>query len=112
MASLYSAYVIAMAVMQHSVQLEAYGVSVFHLLSIYFAGGLIGGAIIGVLRPLNSTAAGAALVGALASIPFWIGTLMLVAGLPTRWDKADWIVLLILSGLGALMGMHLATKDR
>ena len=51
-------------------------------------------------------------MGGLASIPFWMGTLLLVAGVPTRWDKGDWIVLLILSAIGALMGIHLATKDR
>jgi hypothetical protein len=111
-ASLYSAYVIVLAAVQRSIHLDAYGATVFDLLLIYFAGGLIGGGIVEALRPLNATGAGGALIGGLASIPFWMGTLLLVAGVPTRWDKGDWIVLLILSAIGALMGIHLATKDR
>lgn len=112
LACLYSAYVIVMAGMQRSAQLDAYGANVYELLLIYFVGGLVGGAVIGALRPLNSTAAGGTFIGALASIPFWVGTLMLFAGVPTRWDKGDWVVLSILVGLGAFMGLHLATKDR
>jgi hypothetical protein len=112
LACVYSAYVIVVASMQRSIWLDGYGATVYELLLIYFAGGVIGGAVIGVLRPLNSNAAGGALIGALASVPFWVGTLIPVAGMPTRWDKGDWIVLFILVGLGALVGLHFATKDR
>jgi hypothetical protein len=110
MASLFSAYVVVVAVMQRSVQFDAYGANVFQLVLIYLLGGLLGGAVVGALRPLNATGAGGAPIGALASIPFWAGTLMLLVGMPTRWDRGDWVVLMILVGLGALLGMHFATR--
>lgn len=111
-ASLYSAYVIVVAVMQQSIYFEMYrGANVFQFVLIYVAGGLLGGAIVGALRPLNVTAAGAALVGALASVPFWAGGLMLLEGLPTDWPKGIWVLLAIFAGLGALVGMHFAKPN-
>jgi hypothetical protein len=110
-ASLFSAYVVVIALMQRSIWFDAYGANVFQLVLVYLLGGLFGGAIVGALRPLNATAAGGALIGALASIPFWSGTLLLLIGAPTRWDTGDWVVLAILVGLGALFGVHLATTE-
>jgi hypothetical protein len=66
-ASRYSAYVIVLAVAQRSIQVEAYGANIFELLLVYFVGGSLGGAIIGVLRPYNSTGIGGALIGALGA---------------------------------------------
>jgi hypothetical protein len=111
MATLFSAYVVVVAVMQRSIQFDAYGVNVFQLVLVYMLGGLFGGAVVGALRPLNGTAAGGALIGALGSIPFWSGTLTILIGPPTRWDTGEWVVLAILAGLAALFGVHLATKE-
>ena len=112
-ATLYSAYVLVMAILQRSLHFEAYGgANVFQFVLIYAVGGLLGGAIIGALRPLNATAAGGALVGALASVPFCMGALMLLEGIPTHWPRGMWVLLAIFSGVGALLGMHFATSEQ
>lgn len=111
-AAVFCIYVVIMAVMQRSIAFDRYGSNVFQLLLMYLAGGTLGGAISGLLRPLNRTLLGGALIGALASIPFWMGCLMLLAGMPSVWDRGDWVVLMILSGLGALFGAHMVRPNR
>lgn len=62
----------------------------------YLIGGAIAGALVGALRPLTSTAAGALVVGVTAAIP-----VMILLRFATRqfdpWQRADTVKVIVLS---------------
>ena len=62
---------------------EAYGLSIKELLALYAAGGIVGGLIWGILRPLNKWWWGAAINGYCAMLPFcWAAAPAILKGQP------------------------------
>jgi hypothetical protein len=81
-------------------------------LAVYFIGGLAGGLIIGLLRPLRSTAIGSFVIGTLSSIPLLL-VIIAVAFPRSGWYPLGAISLAITAvavggGLGAYL--HSITK--
>lgn len=71
---------------------------------LYVGGGVVGGAIVGLVRPIASRSLGAALIGVLASAPFFAGTAFAVSGF--EWTVDTTITLLIVTVvLGAPLGV-------
>ena len=67
------------------------------IIGVYVVGGVLAGAIVGVLRPLTRYAIGAMLVSLPAFLP--IATLITMAyeGSPEHWGKAVWETVLLLT---------------
>jgi hypothetical protein len=57
---------------------EAFGTTLTSAVALYFAAGIGGGAVVGLLLPLTAWRAGAALVGALAATPLYLGVAALM----------------------------------
>ncbi|HEX5438980.1 MAG TPA: hypothetical protein VFW98_17645 [Gemmatimonadaceae bacterium] len=81
------------AVFQHS------GTTFVFAIGLYFAAGLVAGAIVGVLRPVTRGPIGAAIVGVIAAIPICVLTRFSIDRSP--WTIADtiaWSALAVLWG--------------
>ena len=60
--------------------LAEYRLSLVAILGCYLLGGVVAGAVVGLLRPLTRTRSGAILVGTIAILPFVIGMGLLLVG--------------------------------
>ena len=67
-AGLLSLWVLALAAAKGSARFDEHGMSVWGILLAYLAAGTLGGALLGLLRPLGRTRPGGALVGALVGV--------------------------------------------
>lgn len=65
------------------------GVSLGVLVTTYILGGITGGGLLGLLRPLTVTRRGSSLVGVVASIPVCMGFLLLISGPVFGWGGAE-----------------------
>lgn len=68
-ATLMTVYVIVARTFFESQALERYGLSVVQLILLYYGGGILVGALSGLLRPLSATLGGSMLTGFLLWIP-------------------------------------------
>lgn len=86
------------------------------VVSVYVAGGMLGGVIIGVCRPLLRWRLGATMGGALAAIPAFVGFGVAKDGSPMQWNSATWgSVIIPASLLGAFVAnliWHSAAQRR
>jgi len=80
------------------------------LVALYLAGGLAGGAVVGLLWPLAAESVrGEGVVGAVAIFPLGVSILMLEKGWVSGWDRGDWTIAVIFSVLvGGLGGPQVA----
>jgi hypothetical protein len=69
LASLFSLYVFALSIIRGSAPFDRHGISPAEVIQAYLVGGVVAGALIGLLRPLTRWGWGAALLGLIASIP-------------------------------------------
>lgn len=74
------------------------------LLAIYPLGGILGGALIGVLRPWLTTRERVFVIAPLALFPTVAAMLILSDGLPTRWDGATWFAAITTSIVLGIIG--------
>jgi hypothetical protein len=82
------------------------------LLAIYAFGGVAGGALIGLFRPLSSTRWGSFCLGTIATIPFLAGAVVIIA------DRSDWyppgvvivLILAVVIGGGSTLVQYDKTK--
>jgi hypothetical protein len=91
LAGLFSAYAIVVALLHGSLVLTDKKLNVFAVVSCYLAGGAAAGSIAGLLRPLNKTMLGRALIGIAAGAPVSMSVIVLLAGPPTVWRVPEWI---------------------
>lgn len=90
----FCAWVIVLIVLNGSFTLKlqnGHAVNAFAAFALYFFGGPIAGAIVGLLLPLMKSLPGALLVGYVAAIPVAIGCVFIVKGF-TPWDSTSTIV--------------------
>lgn len=52
---------------------DTHGITLGKVIALYFIGGIVGGAIVGLLLPLTKWRLGASVVGMVALAPFYIG---------------------------------------
>lgn len=100
-AGLLSLWVLGLALLSGSTLFEKYGMSVWGILLAYLAAGTLGGALLGVLRPLTRTRPGGALVGALVGICFYGAVAVAADG----WAAFDpWFALVAGIPVGGAVG--------
>ena len=81
-----------------------YGTTLWLVVGLYLVGGLAGGLITGLLRPLAKWRWGAALIGVFAAIPVGLGCRLMQAGF-APWELNDSLTMMIFSvALGASVG--------
>ena len=85
-------------------QIAAEAPELAQALLIYFGGGIVAGAIVGLLRPLTRRRDGATLVAILALLPamFCLGLAMF--GTPVAWTRAEWLGLAISAVVFGVLG--------
>ena len=111
MAAAYSLFAIVVALAQGSIAFSQYGRDLAQILTSYLVAGLVGGAIVGLLRPFNSTVIGSAITGFIASFSVFLAMNTLLAGNPSRWPEGEWWTVLVISIIaGPLVGMYLRDK--
>ena len=81
------------------------------LVALYLAGGLAGGAVVGLLWPVAAgSVLGEGVVGAVAIFPLIAGYLVTEHGWFPHWTSGDWAVALVSSALlGGLGGPQVAS---
>ena len=86
---------------------DGYGATLGAVLLGYFAGGLVGGTVLGLLRPLNRWKWGAAFVGFVVALPVYASAGVVVSGWYTQWVVED-VLTMVLCAL--LVGPALGVK--
>lgn len=71
-AGLYSLYVGAIYLLQGPAPFESHGTSILSIVAAYFGGGVVSGAIVGLLRPLSRWQLGAGMLGMIAAVPVFL----------------------------------------
>jgi hypothetical protein len=98
-ASMFVLYVLGLFAIRGAQPFEHLGTTLTGCIVVYLVGGIMTGAVVGLLRPLLVTRRGAMVVGAVATVPTAAGAMLLVAGPIARWDKGEWVIPLVYSVL-------------
>ena len=107
MAAVFSCYVAIIAVARGSTHYDQYDLSLGAIIVTYFVGGVAGGAVVGVLRPLTKYFVGAALVGLVAALPLAMAVGVATHGDPRHWSADNWdFVRFFLHSVGTAVGGH------
>jgi hypothetical protein len=85
----YSLVAFAIYAFQGSRPFESKGITLGSTLMVYIVGGLIGGTVVGLLRPLAKQRAGAMIVGVITMIPVSIGFVFILFGPMSRWGGGE-----------------------
>jgi hypothetical protein len=97
----------AMSVFSGGEIIERQDISLPASIAIYVVGGLAGGAVLGLLRPLTRRRIGAALVGILVMTPVGMITGLILFGPIHTWDGPEWFGLIFSSILFGSCGGYL-----
>jgi hypothetical protein len=90
--------------LRRSALFEAHNTTFGGVVAVYFGGGLTGGVVLGLLRPLTRWRSGAAMVGVLAAMPVGVAVRVLRFGL-APWGPKDTIALVVFAvALGGSVG--------
>jgi hypothetical protein len=97
----FSALVLVLALFRGSTDYPEYGTTTWRVIRVYFAAGVLGGLLVGWLRPITSHRWGARTVGALVGTVVY-GSAMLATDIPS---SAGVVIALVLGmPMGALLG--------
>lgn len=86
MACIYSLYVVVVFLFRGAEPFEANDVTLPTLVFLYFLGGVGGGGLLGLLRPLARNRLAAVFIGMIVAIPFFLGVALADEGLPSQWS--------------------------
>src|SRR5689334_9034589 len=84
-AAVYCGWVIIVFLVRGTGPFDHLGVTFLGVELMYVATAAIGGVLVGALRPLTASTAGAYFVGILAGVILITGTTILLSGMPWRW---------------------------
>ena len=105
LASIYSLLALVINGLSAGEAFSRKGITLGQTIALYMASGVIGGIVVGLLRPVMKTRFGASAVGVVAAIPLSVGISILRSGSPSGWNDETWVPTLItagvLGGLGA-----------
>ena len=94
---------------------EANDASLASVLFVYLGGGVVGGAIIGLLRPLAKWRFGAVIMGIAAMLPISLGVNLAVSPGISEWTihnvNKTLLVAIILGGLGGYVSWDTSNRD-
>ena len=88
-ATVYSLFALLLFVLSGGQAFREKGVSLVNVVAAYYGGGAIAGLVVGLLRPLASTLAGAILVGIIAFIAVSSGIGLVIFGGFARWGRDE-----------------------
>lgn len=104
-AVLYSLLVAILYAIRGARAFDRYATSIGSVIALYFAAGVIAGALVGIMRPLTASRGGSILVGTVAAIPVFLGVGVLISGSITAWDDDTWVPMLLAAFiLGPVLG--------
>lgn len=105
-AAFYSAIALAIFAFGGEQSFRTYGVTLGQTIALYIASGVLGGAVVGFLRPFTKSRSGAAFVGVLAAIPItWM--LMRTVGVNSPGELLVSVgALSLFWGIGGGLSMH------
>lgn len=93
--------------------LEEHELPLYVLIASYFAGGIAGGVIVGLLRPLGKWWWGGAVMGIFALFPAVVSVLISLEGWVTRWDRTHFVFAIMYSVVvGSIVGVMLWRKHQ
>jgi peptidoglycan/LPS O-acetylase OafA/YrhL len=75
------------------------GLNFPEIILLYVVGGLVGGVLIGLLRPLRSTAVGSFVIGTISAFPCFMGYILMTD------PRTDWYPFGVLAALGGSMAL-------
>ena len=96
-AAIYIAWVTILFLVRGREPFDRLGVNLPVVVAVYLAGGVLSGAVIGLLRPFATRKVGAYLISIIAALPVLTGIAISLQGLPGRWDLATRLVVPFLS---------------
>ena len=97
----FSVLVLILALLRGSTDYPEYGTTTWRIIRVYFAAGLLGGLLVGWMRPFTSRRWGAIAVGALIGVVVY-GSAMLATDMPA--SAVPFIALVAGVPMGALLG--------
>jgi hypothetical protein len=103
LAGLYSLYAIALVALRGQAPANVVGTTLGRVIGSYFAGGILGGAAVGVFCPMSRHRGGATVIGILAAFATIAAIRWSTVGALPRWSTEIWISSIVASVLlGAL----------
>lgn len=112
LAAIYAAYVIVLFLFAGSEPFDELEVSLPAVLGAYFFGGLLGGVVLGLLRPLAKTLLAYMAVGMVVALPVVFGLVLIKSGPLSGWSRPECIVMLVLTTFYGIGGGYVAWKFR
>jgi hypothetical protein len=85
--------------------LDTIGISLARIIGLYFAGGVVGGTMVGLAWPLTRWRVGAGIVGYVAVLPFFASLALMDDAM--REPAAFWFVVLVASLVGFFFAIWL-----
>lgn len=105
--TLYSLYALLLYAIRGDRPFAENGTTLARAIAAYYAGGLVGGVVLGVLRPIAITLGGAIVIGVVAFLAIMAGAGMAAFGPPWRWGVAEVVTLLITASIfGVTFGAY------
>lgn len=105
LAAIWCAYVCVLSVVRGSTRFDAYGTTLWMIVAVYIVNGVMGGIILGALRPIATSRLGAILVGVAVAIPFFIAVWFATDGPFSHWRSNSIEAILFCSiSLGGILG--------
>jgi hypothetical protein len=108
----YSAFVVILAVVKGSTTFDSQNTTLLKALAVYWVGGVVAGALVGLFLPLGRHPVGAMVLGALGGVPVFAAAML--ASTPAA-DWGRYIGLSLAGGavIGAIAGLviHVGERD-
>ncbi len=96
MAGFFSAFACVMFAIRGPRLVAVYHLSLGGFIGFYFLAGILGGFLVGVLKPIAKWHLGAVALGAIAFTPAYFGAALVLEGNPASWGGSQWFLTLIL----------------
>ena len=80
------------------------GITLGQTIALYMISGLIGGIVIGSLRPVMKSKLGASAVGVIAAFPLSVGISVMRSGAPSGWNDETWVPTVITAVVFGIIG--------
>lgn len=111
--AIFCAYVCVLSIARRSTRFDAYGTTLWGIMAVYLTGGVLGGTLLGVLRPFTKRRMGAIFAGVAVLIPLFTAIWATVAGPSAAW-RSDALegILFCSASLGAFLGNYIWMRER
>ncbi len=112
-AAFYCIWVTGLYVVRGPEPFERNGVTFLSTIFTYLAIGIVGGGLVGLLRPFSGERFGAYGIGVLVGLLGAFALTILIAGSPARWELAEWgTIPFVAVGGGWAIGSELRKRRR